>query len=231
MKYETIFLDLDDTLIDTSSNNYEALTEIFTEYGFDNDYETFDDFYEVFKPYNLSLWKLYEQNRINKEDLKSRRFYEPFKHIEKISQKRALEINNDFMFRSSSKRRLIDGAIELLEALKPKFKIIMLSNGFEEVQYKKLEMAGLEGYFDKVILSDQAGVNKPNPLIFEFALSESNASKEKTVMIGDNWISDITGARNSGIDQMWYAPNEYNKTDFEPTYVIKELSEAIEILL
>jgi len=230
MKYTTIFLDLDDTLIDTAANNYDALTEIYTEYKFDSHYESFDDFYAVFKPYNLSLWKLYEQNQITKSELKERRFFVPFKHISDLSQEKASEINEEFMFRSSSKKRIINGAIDFLDWAKPGFKIVMLSNGFKEVQYKKLENSGLTDYFDKIILSDHVGVNKPSPILFEYALHEASVKKDETIMIGDNWHSDITGAKNSGIDQIWYNPSEISENGFTPTYTIKSLDQIKNIL-
>jgi len=231
MKYTTLFLDFDDTLVDTAANNYEALTELYTEYSFNNYYESFDDFYAVFKPYNLSLWKLYEQNRIDKDTLKSQRFFEPFKHIANIDQKKALDINNEFMFRSSSKKRIIDGAVNLLDKLKPLYKMAVLSNGFEEVQYKKLENSGLGHYFEKIILSDQAGSNKPGHEFFDFALKETNETKDKVIMIGDNWHSDIIGAKNSGIDQIWYNPSEMNSEGFIPTYTVEKLSDIEGILV
>ena len=106
----------------------------------------------------------------------------------------------------------------------------ILSNGFTEVQYKKINNSGLGGYFDKIILSEDAGVNKPHPEIFDYALKQTNASAEETIIIGDNWKADIEGARNSNIDQIWLNRNGDNVVGFEPTHIVKSLKEIIDIL-
>lgn len=231
MKYSTIFFDLDDTLINTTVNNLHSLQEIFNKYEFNNYYENFDDFHSVFAPHNLSLWKLYEQNSITKTELKSQRFFVPFRHISSITQEKALEINDAFMFGTAGKKRLIEGATELLDKLKPVYKLVILSNGFEEVQYKKLEKAGLTHYFDKIILSDNLGVNKPHPDLFQHALNVTKACRKETVMIGDNWNSDITGAKNSNIDQIWFNPKGLPAKEFIPTHTVGKLYEIEDILL
>ena len=108
----------------------------------------------------------------------------------------------------------------------------MTSNGFHEVQYKKLAACGLRDYFDTIILSENAGVNKPSPLYFEYALKVSGASRETTLMIGDNLQTDILGALQAGIDAMLF--NRWNievrESPQVPTYVVDNLRDIIRIL-
>ncbi|MFR9164852.1 MAG: YjjG family noncanonical pyrimidine nucleotidase [Dysgonomonas sp.] len=230
MRYTTVFIDLDDTLLDTAANSREALEEVFHIYSFDKYYPSFSDFYEVFYDYNISLWNAYEKHEIDKEELMSRRFCKPFPQIENLNREKGIEINHKFMSLMASKRKLIEGAVDLLEYLRAKYKICALSNGFREVQFDKIENGGLTKYFDKVVLSDDIGVNKPDPAIFLHALKEMNAVVDKTIMIGDNWSSDILGAKNSGIDQIWYNPGNLPRQGFEPTYTVKNLAEIKNII-
>ena len=108
----------------------------------------------------------------------------------------------------------------------------MTSNGFHEVQYKKLAACGLRDYFDTIILSEDAGVNKPSPLYFDYALKTTGASRETTLMIGDNLQTDILGALNAGIDAMLF--NRWNVEVGEspqvPTFVVDNLRDVMGIL-
>jgi len=101
----------------------------------------------------------------------------------------------------------------------------ILSNGFREVQYKKIENSGLMPYFDKIILSEDAGINKPHPDMFTYALKNTNSKRNQTIMIGDSWDADIVGAHNSRIAQIWLNPAGEAPQGFEPTYTVRSLTE------
>jgi len=231
MRYSTIFFDLDDTLWDTFNNSKESLNEIFSLFCFDKHYSTFDEFYSIYFKHNSSLWEKYEKHAITKEELMENRFYTPFRHIEEITPEKAIEINQEFMSRTASKGGVIEGAKEMLELLKSRYKICILSNGFKEVQYKKIKNAGLDKYFDKVILSDDIGLNKPRRELFEYALNKMGVTAGKSIMVGDNWSTDIEGAYKSNIDQIWFNPDSESPKGFKPTYTIKKLNELADILL
>ena len=108
----------------------------------------------------------------------------------------------------------------------------MTSNGFHEVQYKKLAACGLRDYFDTIILSEDAGVNKPSPLYFDYAFKVSGANKDATLMIGDNLQTDIMGALNAGIDAMLFNHWDADTNDCQqpPTFIVNSLKEIMEIL-
>ncbi len=231
MKYKAILFDLDDTLLDTANNNKDAVKDIFYMYSFDKYYGTFDDFYNAYLPNNLGLWKKYENNEITKSEMMYLRFYLPFRHIEWMNEKKALEINSVYFRCVTQKNKLIEGAIEILEELKSCYSMYILSNGFKEVQYEKIENAGLTMYFDKIILSDHIGINKPDVRLFEYALEQTGTEIGETVMIGDNFSSDITGAYRAGIDQIWFNPGKLMPKDFEPVYTVTSLSSLKKILL
>ncbi|GAB6012807.1 YjjG family noncanonical pyrimidine nucleotidase [Viscerimonas tarda] len=231
MKYKAILFDLDHTLLDTAQNNRDAIEEIYCAYSFGNYYEKFDEFYAVYSPHNLKLWDAYERKLVTKDDMMNLRFYTPFRHIEGLTAEKAFEINTEYLARVALKTKVIDGAFELLDELKAHFPMHILSNGFTEVQYKKMDSAGLSPYFDKVILSDCIGVNKPDPALFHHALKEIGEEASNVVMVGDNWNSDIMGAKAGNIDQIWYNPERNEPGDFVPTHTVEQLAEITKIVI
>ena len=94
---------------------------------------------------------------------------------------------------------LFEGAIEVLEYLQVKYELHIITNGFEEVQFKKLKNSNLLPFFSQIITSEKVGVKKPNPKIFQYALNISNAKPNESFMIGDNLEADILGAKNAGM--------------------------------
>ncbi|WP_165020226.1 YjjG family noncanonical pyrimidine nucleotidase [Dysgonomonas sp. ZJ279] len=230
MKYTTIFFDLDDTLWDTVNNNTESLEDIYNDYKINKYYPTFSDFYNVYSPNTNKLWAMYSKGEIDKPTLLRERFLYPFRSFSDVTEEMSSEMNADFLNRVQFKKGTVAGAIELLDYLKSKYRLHIISNGFTEIQYTKMKSAGLNPYFDKVILSDGVGVNKPHPDIFNFALKEAGVNPQDVIMIGDNLQTDIIGAMNSKIDQVWFNPNDEISGSVEPTYVVKNLLEIKSIL-
>ena len=127
---------------------------------------------------------------------------------------------------------LLPGALELVSYLKEKgYKLHICSNGFHEVQYKKLAACGLQDYFDTVILSEDAGYNKPSEKFFDYALLTTKAKKENTLMVGDNYNADVCGALDYGIDACLF--HRWDKAfvpDREVTFIVDMLTELKDIL-
>ena len=125
--------------------------------------------------------------------------------------------------------RLVPGTIELLDYLKPKYHLHLITNGFQEVQHTKLSGSGMEPYFETLTVSEEVGVKKPNPEIFHYALRKANATVEESIVIGDEMAVDIDGARSAGIDQIFFNPSG-QKVDGERTFEVKKLVEIMQIL-
>lgn len=231
MKYTDILIDLDDTLIDTARNTKETLREIYNDYLFEKYFDTFDNFFSLYHGNVSKLWDMYNKGEISKEGIQNERFAVSLRHMEGFDDKRIQTINNDYIGRIMKKEAIVDGAIELLDYLKPKYRIHILSNGFTEMQYTKMESAGLSlDYFDNVVLSDKVGVNKPHPEIFRYTIEKAGAKPDETIMIGDNILTDIKGAYDSNIDQIWFNPENKTAEKFEPTHTVRKLSEIKNIL-
>jgi putative hydrolase of the HAD superfamily len=142
-----------------------------------------------------------------------------------------LEVGDVFLDYCSSKPGVVDGAHELMDHLRQRgYRMHMTSNGFHEVQYKKLAACGLTDYFDTVILSEDAGVNKPAKGYFDYALRVSKAVPETTIMIGDNFNTDIMGAKNAGLDTIYFNRYPDYPAPNPVTFEVTSLQEIIHIL-
>ncbi|OJU55635.1 MAG: noncanonical pyrimidine nucleotidase, YjjG family [Bacteroidales bacterium 45-6] len=230
MKYSTVLIDIDDTIWDTRNNSREAFLEMYESHRWDVYFESFDHFYDAYLPSNIELWSLYAQGKIKKEELIVQRFVNPLSPHMPMDATHALKLNDELLERVSEKTKLVENAKELLDYLSPKYQLVILSNGFREVQYKKLRNSNIDKYFEHVILSDEAGVNKPHPGIFSKALKAANSNGKNTVMLGDSFESDISGAHNSGIDQIWFNPEAVVPENFTPTFIVENLEEVKSIL-
>lgn len=230
MKYKTVFLDFDDTLIDTQGYATKCLVSLYDDFEINKYFENIDTF---LKHYHISvheLWTDYAKGIIDKETLLADRFQKPFSHLPKVSKKYLKALDIEFRKRIVEIEDIIDGAQELTDYLKNKgYKLVMLSNGFSEMQYDKMKNTGFDKTFDYIILSDTIGFNKPHPIIFEKALEIAKASPDDTVMIGDNYMADIEGAMLTNIDQIWYNPAK-EKVAKQPTYEVDNLIDILKIL-
>lgn len=228
--YKSLFIDLDDTLWDTYHNNKECLEEIYAAYRLDRHYASFEAFFAVYMPHNLQLWDQYRKGEIDRQTLILDRFLYVLRPAGIEDSRSVLAINNDFLQRTTRKTRLVPGAIELLEYLRPSYRLFILSNGFREVQFKKLSHSGLAPYFERMILSEDACIQKPHKGIFDFALKNTNSRRAESLMIGDSWEADIIGAYQSRIDQLWFNPEGLSPASFTPTYTVRSLDEIQKIL-
>lgn len=230
MKYRNLFFDLDDTLWATFQNNTECLEELYNAHNFGRYYASFEAFLDIYWPHNNHLWDEYRKGTINRKTLIIERFSYMLRPLGIEDTESVLAINNEFLQRTTTKTRLIEGAIEILDYLRPNYRLFILSNGFHEVQLKKLTNSGLAPYFGKMILSEDAGIQKPQKGIFDYALVNTNSIRHESLMIGDSWEADIEGAYNARIDQLWLNPSKQQPREFTPTYTVGSLDEIKTIL-
>ncbi len=225
---EWVWVDLDDTVWDFSANSWDTLGEIFFSEGLEPYFESVDDWREKYLKYNHTLWPLYNAGKITKEFLQVERFRKvladagfPQEQVEAKSR----YLGPKYLSILGTKTRLIDGAREMLQYLKDKgYKIGLISNGFHEVQFRKLRSSDIKHFFDVVVLSDDLGVNKPDRRIFDYALQKAKTEASKSVIIGDNPETDIVGAINAGWHAIFFNPNGINFNFAKSVHIIKNLS-------
>ncbi|EPR65783.1 YjjG family noncanonical pyrimidine nucleotidase [Cyclobacterium qasimii] len=229
-KYTHLLFDLDHTLWDYDSNVRDSLTELFTDYNLGSlGNPDFELFFEAFQATNHLLWEQFNKGLIDKDELRAMRFKEVFNRAQLPLSEIPKDLEEQFILRTSSKAKVMDHAFETLDFLKTKYQLHIITNGFNLSQYNKLKSSKLDTYFDLIVTSENSGFRKPDKRIFEHALLHLKAEASHCLMIGDNPLSDIQGAQNAEIDQVYYNPLN-TESEVNPTYRIRHLSELIKIL-
>lgn len=199
---EHIFFDLDHTLWDFEKNSALAFEHVFNKY---NIAVSHAKFIELYIPINAKYWKLYRDEKITQEELRYGRLKEAFDLVGyEINEELLQTLSAEYVGHLPKFNHLYEGAIEILDYLKPKYSLHIITNGFHEVQEGKLKNSNIEHYFATITNSEMAGCKKPNPRIFEYALKTANAQKGSSVMIGDCIEADVQGALNCGIDAIYF---------------------------
>ena len=232
MKYKDLFVDFDDTLYDTHGNSVIALRETFEAFRLERWFPDPQTFYDAYWLANIDLWTRYSRGEITRDYLIVERFRRPLSEGRglEITEALCLEMSDRFLEYCATKSGVVEGAHELMDYLKGRgYRMHMTSNGFHEVQYKKLAASGLRNYFDTIILSEDAGANKPSKAFFDYALAKSGASVDTTMMIGDNLQTDIIGAHDVGLDTILFNRWDVQPSDI-PTHTVAALSEIMQIL-
>ena len=217
-----VFFDLDHTLWDFDKNSEMAFDRIFK-----NKFPEIriQDFIEKYAPINQACWKLYQNDQITHIELRYNRLKFSFDALNvEISDENINEIANDYIDYLTDNNHLFDGAIEILEYLKPKYKLHIITNGFANVQEKKINNALLSSYFNTITNSELAGVKKPNSIIFDYAVNSAKASKGNSIMIGDCLDADVNGALNAGLDAIFF-----NEKKIEAPNNIKQINHLLEL--
>ena len=217
-----IFFDLDHTLWDFDRNSEMAFDRIFKSKFPEIKCQ---DFIEKYIPVNQACWKLYQYDKITHQELRYNRLKFSFDALNiVICDKDIDQIANDYIESLTDNNHLFDGAIEILDYLKSKYKLHIITNGFANVQEKKINNAALGSYFSTITNSELAGVKKPNSIIFDYAINSAKASKENCIMIGDCLDADVNGALNAGLDAIFF-----NDKKIEAPENIKQINHLLEL--
>lgn len=221
-----IFFDLDNTLWDYRRNAEIAVRKVYLEFGIEKEYGYgFDEFYNHYYEVNESLWEKYRNAEITRPELQSRRFPESFKNLGIQNPDFAVEFELRFMAEVSDGKHLVPNAIEILEYLKGKYHIHVITNGFPKTTDYKINNSILKDFVETVVTAESAGAPKPNPKAFSAGLRESGAELSESVYIGDDWEADIVGATEFGMKAIFFNPLAENHLWIEGVPVVDQLTE------
>lgn len=225
-RYKHIFFDLDHTLWDFEKNSKETLLELYTEHLLNTqpDIFSFDEFYNTYYEINYEYWEQYRMGLISRDNLRTERFKVSFEKLGTYNNDLVDLFADQYISLGPKKKALIPYAKEVLDYLHSNYKLHIITNGFEEVQYKKMESSGIIEYFDEIITSESINVKKPDPRIYHHSLQQINASANDCLMVGDELHVDILGAKSAGIDQVFFNPEAVSHQE-KVTFEIRCLSE------
>lgn len=229
MKIRHLFFDLDHTLWDFEKNSEICIRQIYEQHvAIFPEHIGFEAFFQKFSTINSAMWNQLDLSQITHEYLRTFRFQKVLQELNmEIDEYFSLELNQMLLDLLPHQQHLMDDAFDTLEALVERdYKLHIISNGYQDIQIKKMESGGIYHFFDQIITNDIAGARKPEKAIFDFALYRANADISNSLMIGDNLIADIEGAKNAGLRTIYFNP-ELGANDSEN---ISELKYLLEIL-
>ncbi|MEO8760292.1 MAG: YjjG family noncanonical pyrimidine nucleotidase [Bacteroidia bacterium] len=225
-----IFFDLDHTLWDFEKNSESVIKQLLVTYDVARLYNlTADDFIKKYKKINHKLWHLYSHKKITKEELRNTRFSKTLKKFGAKNEELSSLLENEYIARSPYQTHLLEGANEILDYLKPKYHLHILTNGFKEVQHIKLHESGIKKHFNNIFISEEMGFQKPEKEIFRAAQKVANVDADECIMIGDNYQNDIEGALNADWKAV-YLSNRKKRIKNDNLFQIKSLLELKNLL-
>ncbi|OXM87736.1 YjjG family noncanonical pyrimidine nucleotidase [Paenibacillus rigui] len=229
MSYEVILFDADDTLFDYSAAEAFALERAFGNIPL----ECSPELIESYRTINQQLWNEFELGTVTLNLLRSERFKRLFERHQLKVDIHPEQFSETYLQHLAASAFLIDGAVELCEYLKSDgYRLAVITNGIKEVQLGRIGLSALSEAFELIVVSEDAGVQKPQAAIFEYTMERLGfVEKNKVLMVGDSLTSDIRGGINYGIDTCWFNPKDKrNISEIQPTYEIAQLSELKAIL-
>lgn len=220
-----IFFDLDRTLWDFEKNSQEALFEIFVDKQLaQKGIPSFNDFIKTYKTLNEHYWELYRLGQLPKEILRTIRFEKTLENFGIIDTKLSKEIGEDYVQISPHKTHLFPYAIDVLGYLSNnKIQLHIITNGFNEVQFIKLEKSGLMPFFDEIVTSENAGVQKPNAAIYHYSMTKAKTNANESLMIGDEPEIDVKGALDVGMKGLVFNPKQDKQHSYDEITCLSDL--------
>lgn len=230
MNYKHIFFDLDHTLWDFDKNAEETIHELYNIYGLkDLGVNAADTFIETYTRNNHLLWARYHVGEITKAELRETRFKKTFIELGVDASRIPVEFEDDYVRICPTKTNLFPHTHEVLAYLQEKYHLHLISNGFKESTECKIQQSKLQPYFKNIIISEVFGINKPDKAIFQHAIDLADGKAAESLMIGDSIEADIRGARNFGMDALYFNPNKLDLPE-DIIWHIHHLSELRELL-
>lgn len=198
-KYQVLFLDLDNTLFDFEKSEKIALISTAKQFGLSENYDLFETTYhQVNKP----LWQKLERGECTGDSIKIERFVQLVNQLDLTCD--PIAMSDYYIERLGEGIEMFPYASEVCEVLSKDYKLVAVTNGIKSVQENRIKRSGLHKFFEAVIISEDVGYSKPNPMIFEIAMHKiGHMDKNSVLMIGDSMKVDIIGANAAGFDTCW----------------------------
>jgi len=231
LKYKHLFFDLDHTLWDFDANARITMEQLHLDFNLpEKGIHDFDLFHKNYLAHNERLWAEYRTGRIKQDELRIKRMWLCLLDFNINDEELARQMSELFLQLLPTRTLVFPDTVDVLQYLQAKnYRLHLITNGFEKTQHAKLESSGLAPFFPVVVTSENSNSLKPQKEIFEFALQQTGATVEESLMIGDALDVDVAGALNVGMDAVHVNYNRVEQ-DIQPTYTIYHLKELKEFL-
>ena len=225
MRYKAVLFDVDDTLLDFQTGNRNAVNQLMDELGY------FDpDRYDQYEAINLKCWQALEAGLLTQNQLKLARFVRFFdRYPVPGDPRRAAERFVELLGQQSI---LLPHALETVARVAERLPVAIVTNGNTAIQRSRMALSPLKDHVTEVVISEEVGVSKPRPGIFEIALDRLGVKAGEALMVGDGVNSDIRGANNAFIDACWYNPEGKTLPEgVHAEYEITDIRQCVDIAL
>lgn len=224
-KYTTLYFDLDNTILDFTASEYNAIAKLLSMHNLPVSNEIIAKYSAI----NQSWWERFERGEIKKEEIFSGRFktFVDFYGYDADYE----EMSQNYFELLAAGHDVIDGAEKVLKYVREQgYTVCITTNGVSRTQYRRIDESGLKIYFDYVFVSEDAGHQKPEVEYFDYVMSHSpEKDKSKILVIGDSLSSDVLGGINFGVNTCWLNPKG-KASAYKPTYEITNIMQIIDIL-
>ncbi len=222
---DTILFDLDDTLLDFTGNEHVALADTLIHFGIPDTWENINKYTDI----NRTCWQRLERKEWTRDEVLVGRFRELYAELGIDGD--PIETQRYYETRLSNEGSYIDGAVELLVALRGRYRLYAVTNGTAKVQNGRIAITGVDKYLDEIFISEHIGADKPQKAYFDAVFTKIGGERKNTVIVGDSLTSDIRGGINAGIHTVYYNPKKLlNTTGIDPEYEIGALDELLCLL-
>lgn len=215
-RFKFIYFDLDDTLLDHKGAEKAALGDVHGNFTMFDSVDP-ENLINIYHEVNSEQWQLYGQGKVDRKQLQRNRFENTLAKLN-LDAGRFEEVGNYYMSRYQQHWRWIDGAPAAFNAIRDKFGVGILTNGFSETQKKKFERFKLYEQVQHIVISEDVGILKPQPGIFDYATKLTGQNPDEILYIGDSYSSDIIGGSSYGWTTAWFTSNgdaaQGTKADF-----------------
>lgn len=228
MSYKFIYFDLDDTLLDHRAAERAALMDVHNYFSFFSDVAP-EKLFDTYHGVNKRQWMQYSRGEVTREQLQCNRFEHTLQQL-KLDESRYHEIGQFYMECYRNHWQWIDGAEAMYRQVGQQYPVGILTNGFAETQHKKFEAFDLYSSADQVVISENIGVLKPDPRVFEYATELTGVTAEQILYVGDSYTSDIEGGRNFGWNTAWYTSNGDAEKHQKANFVFSDYNDLCEYI-
>lgn len=224
--YDWLMFDADGTIFDFDAASAGAIGETLAHAGIPDTEET----RALYKRINQACWEAFELGELSAETLRAERFRRLLAELD--FQGDPVALSDYYITHLGQGNQLLPGARDLLYVLHTRFNLLLITNGLTAVQRPRFKARNMDRFFKHTVISDEVGVAKPDPAIFDICFEQmGHPDRERVMIIGDSLTSDMVGGINYGIDTCWFNPTgKLRPIDMPITYEIKSLYDLVPLL-